>query len=802
MKPISIKQVEKILDSINAQIYVTVPETGELLFVNKKLRIDAGRENDSFAGEFCYNVFRGLDKMCEFCPRPALDKNPEEMVVWEEYVEHFDKYVIHSDSYIDWPDGRKVHLQHISDITDISRTQEQLTDQNLRLNLLVGGLDVALWDCQIDPKAKTTEDMLSPDAKMWYSDGIRKMYGYEDESDFPNTMGAWFSNIHPDDVQAVYTQVLAHLDDPTNKTPFNIELRMRMKNGNYKWVRIFGSTLRDENGKPLKASGATEDISKRKESEREIEEKNAQLEIALNKAEAANKAKSEFLAKMSHEIRTPMNAIIGMTELALREDAHDGRTEHMLAVKQAGANLLAIINEILDFSKIEAGKMELVSKDYSVAALLNDLISLIRMKAAESRIRLFVKADSNIPQTLYGDETKIRQAVLNILINAVKYTDNGFVGLSVYKKESDSAEPYLKQADEKTINLVFEIEDSGIGIKPEDMEKLFTDFTQVDIERNRGIEGVGLGLTIARSIVKKMGGDITVISEYGKGSTFTITIPQKVSSSKALAKLKSKKAKSILIYERRDVYADSLSYTLKNLGVDHTFVTSGTKLYEAMESRAYDFLLIAFSLYTKNEDTILKFGKDTKTVILTEFGEAMPQGHQNVISMPVYCVQIASLIDGISGKSADGGKKEPIVRFTAPHAKVLIVDDVNTNLKVTQGLLLPYNMRITLCDNGFAAIENVKAKDYDLVFMDHKMPNIDGIEATRIIREMGKTDAYFSELPIIALTANAVSGAEKLYYENGFNGFLAKPIDTVELNAILEKWIPQNKQEEFTALAE
>ena len=509
-----------------------------------------------------------------------------------------------------------------------------------------------------------------------------------------------------------------------------------------------------------------------------------ELISAKESAEQSSRYKTDFLAKMSHEIRTQMNAIIGMTELALREDNHDTRTEHIFTVKQAAANLLDIINDILDFSKIEAGKVEIVPKVYSVAFLLGDVVNIIRMRAADSRILFAVKADSNIPKMLYGDETRIRQAVLNMLNNAVKYTENGFVFLGVYSE----------LIDDDTVNLIFEVADSGIGIKPEDMEKLFTDFTQLDLERNRGIEGVGLGLAITRSIVTIMGGDITVQSEYNKGSTFTVTLPQKVHSRGKLAKVERSREKSVLIYERREVYAESITYAAGNLGVDYTLVTSGTELYENMESRVYDFLFISFALYKRNEDTILKFGHNTKTVILAEFGEAVPEKGLNVLSMPVYCTYLADVLNGVYAGLSHAAADTSVIEFSAPDARVLIVDDMNTNLRVAKGLLVPYNMRVDLAASGAAAIEAMQSERYDLVFMDHKMPEMDGVEATRLIRAMGDNDPYYKEIPIIALTANVVSGIADMFIGNGFNDFMSKPIDTVKLNAILEKWLPKEKR--------
>jgi len=508
------------------------------------------------------------------------------------------------------------------------------------------------------------------------------------------------------------------------------------------------------------------------------------LEAAVEKANQANQSKSIFLAKMSHEIRTPMNAIMGMTELALREDELDAARRHILTTKQAGTNLLSIINDILDFSKIETGKIEIVPAVYSLASLINDVVSIIRMRLVDSQLRFVVNLDSKIPNELIGDEIRIRQILLNLLSNAIKYTEKGFVSFNVAGDVTD----------EDTFGLVVEVTDSGRGIREEDIKDLFGEYTQFDLDKNKGIEGTGLGLAIAQRIVKAMGGDINVKSEYGKGSTFIVTLPQKIHADEAVAFVVNPDEKSVLVYERREIYSNSIVYSIRSLGVTCTLVANDSELLEKMTGMAYSFIFISFALFTKNKSTITKFGENTKIVVLTDFGEAVPDKNLSVLAMPAHSISIADILNGVSGAFSYNESNELIVRFTAPDAKILVIDDISTNLKVAEGLLLPYKMQVNLCNSGMAAIEALKSTRYDLLFMDHKMPVMDGIEATARIREMGARDPFFNKVPVIALTANAVSGTKEMFLENGFNDFLSKPIDTVKLNTILEKWIPKEKQ--------
>jgi CheY-like chemotaxis protein len=347
-----------------------------------------------------------------------------------------------------------------------------------------------------------------------------------------------------------------------------------------------------------------------------------------------------------------------MSELAL--NGHN--LEYVHDIKRAGTNLLEIINNILDFSKIESGKFEIVPTAYRFSSLIADVVNTIKIKTAESLLEFKVDVDHQIPTSLVGDETRIRQVLLNILNNAVKYTPQGFVSLVV--------KGTLIDAD--SVRLAFEVADSGRGIKEADIDRLFKDFEQLSQIGNKGIEGTGLGLAITQNLVVAMEGEITVKSEYGKGSTFTVTLPQKISHKEIL---------------------------------------------------------------------------DSKMNVLV---------------------------------------------FKAPNARVLVVDDTPINRTVAKGLLTICEMQVDTSTSGVEAVAAVQAEEYDLVFMDHMMPGMDGMEATAVIRSL--EGERFKKLPIVALTANAITGMEEVYLENGFSDYLSKPIDLQTLNGILERWIPAEKQ--------
>jgi len=510
------------------------------------------------------------------------------------------------------------------------------------------------------------------------------------------------------------------------------------------------------------------------------------LRKTMEELKAASNAKSEFLAKMSHEIRTPMNAIIGMAELALRENMDSAAHEQVITIKQAGTNLLAIINDILDFSKIESGKLEIVPSNYQFSSMIHDVISIIRMKIVDSNLQFVANIDCNIPNSLFGDETRIRQILLNILSNAVKYTKRGFVSFSVSGEKT-----------EDSTLLTIDVTDSGKGIKEEDIKKLFGEFVQVDMASNKGIEGTGLGLAITKNLVKMMSGDISVNSEYGKGSIFTITLPQKILSPEPLAVVENPEEKSVLVYERNKIYADSIICTVDNLGVNCERVEDDETLREKLKSKKFPFIFVSYTMLGNVRSIIQGLGSKTQIVVLTEFGNAVTDRSLSVLPMPVHSISVANVLNGVADNFSYNANENVTARFTAPKARILIVDDINTNLKVAEGLMLPYKMQVDLRLSGIEAIEAVKINSYDLVFMDHMMPEMDGIEATKLIREMGNENPHYLNLPIIALTANAVSGTREMFLANGFNDFLSKPIDMVKLNTILAKWLPKEKQEKL-----
>jgi len=530
--------------------------------------------------------------------------------------------------------------------------------------------------------------------------------------------------------------------------------------------------------------------------ENKVHQRTQELEKQAIIALQASMSKSEFLAKMSHEIRTPMNAIIGMAELALREDMPQTAHEHVITIKQAGNNLVSIINDILDFSKIEAGKLEIIPVNYMFSSLINDTINIIRMRFMEKPLRFFTNIDGNIPNNLIGDETRLRQIFINLLSNAVKYSEKGHVGLAITVNNRDDKQVWLRIA----------VSDTGKGIKPEDQAKLFDEFVQVDMNKNQSVEGTGLGLAITKRLCAAMGGEISVESEYGKGSVFTVVIPQVIETEERFAVVEEPEKKKVLVYERRAVYARAVSWSLENMGVPYTMVTNHDDFTGALYQKEWFYVFSGYGLYEKikpfleRQDTAFYGGKKPSLALMVEWGTEAYIPGVRFISIPVQSLSIANVLNGMADNKGYI-KTSGIIRFTFPSARILVVDDISTNLKVVEGLLAPYQAAVDTCLDGQQAIELVKnaaslKREYDIIFMDHMMPEMDGIETTAAIRLWEKEHQNNDKLPIIALTANAVVGMRELFIENGFNDFISKPIDVSKLDEMLDRWIPKEKREE------
>ena len=502
---------------------------------------------------------------------------------------------------------------------------------------------------------------------------------------------------------------------------------------------------------------------------------------ASEEIEKAAKLKVDFLANMSHEIRTPMNAVIGMAEMALREDLSENARQYISEIKTAGKSLLTIINDILDFSKIEAGKMDIVPVEYEPMSLVHDITNIVVTRLVNKNVEFMLDIDTKIPSKLYGDNDRIKQIILNIVNNAVKYTSKGRIIVRFG----------FRQDSPKVITLVVSVEDTGMGIKKADLDKLFDSFRQLDSKRNRNVEGTGLGLTICKQLLTLMGGEISVESEYEKGSNFTVEIPQQVIDNTESISLKKNDNFVVAAFFSSEYMKEQLIQVTGKFGIPYIAIENAKEL-QHIQDKGVTHLLIESDMLVEEVKEVLDQNADITPVLVVGYQENVTCDIPNMVVMkkPISTLNLAMILNEEHIHYEQGEQNKYIFDFEAPEAEVLIVDDNPVNLTVAVGLLEPLKMKIETATSGKEAIDKISNKVYDIVFMDHMMPELDGVETTHIIREF---HAEYAGVPIIALTANAVDGTMEMFLKEGMNDFVAKPIELRILILKVKRWLPTEK---------
>ncbi len=494
--------------------------------------------------------------------------------------------------------------------------------------------------------------------------------------------------------------------------------------------------------------------------------------------------KSDFLANMSHEIRTPMNAVIGMAEMAMREDLPAVARGYINQIKEAGKSLLIIINDILDFSKIESGKMDINEETYEPMSILYDVANIVMTRLKGKDVELVLDVAPNLPNKLSGDNIRIKQVLLNLVNNAAKFTNQGRIVMKM---------DYVDMGED-AIKLNISVEDTGIGIKKEDLGKLFQSFQQVDSKRNRNIEGTGLGLAISQRLLKLMDGDIALESEYEKGSKFSFTLPQKIVDKTPSIVLREGEDRLVVGLVSNPYIRESLCQDIANLGVDYMGMSAAKELAQLPGDRKI-FLFIEHPMFSDGVEAFVRNNPQITAVLLVDFYSSVSYNIPNllVIRKPLFALNIAMILNGEEVCFGDDAQEKEF-DFIAPKAHVLIVDDNAVNLTVAEGLLEPLKMKIDTVTSGKEAIDKITDFHYDIVFMDHMMPEIDGVETTHIIRRF---HPEYNDVPIIALTANAVDGTKEMFCREGMNDFVAKPIELRMLVAKVRQWLPVEKIEKL-----
>ncbi len=505
-------------------------------------------------------------------------------------------------------------------------------------------------------------------------------------------------------------------------------------------------------------------------------------EEATKKAEMVSFAKDMFLVNVSHEIRTPLNAILGTTDLLLDSEASNHVKEMAYNISNSSHALLSITTDLLDFSRMNTDSIVPESEKYDIALMLNDIINLMSVRLLDSNVDFFVDVNPDLPRFMIGDSGKIRQIIINILSNAIKYTKEGHMTFYVdYEK-----------IDNEKIHLFIRVEDTGIGIKKESIEKIFEPYNRSGEATDRIIEGNGLGLALCRKLAFAMGGKIYAQSEYGKGSTFYFDVCQKVDSFENSNRVGYVSHENACIAYYSDSLTDVniLSKILKGMGVKGIRISNDDDLFKSICDSSVSYFLIETSVYERIKADLVDSKVNWKKIVIISGCNYSYSGEpfESVLTRPISSLNVADLINetisyALRKQIFDG-------KFSIPDAKVLVVDDNLVNLDVAAGILSRYKASVTTVASGEDALSSVQYDKFDIIFLDFMMPGMDGIDTLKAIRNLDIE--YAKNVPIIALTANVVSGAKEMFLKEGFTDYLSKPIEIDALEKILMEHLASN----------
>ncbi|MES2037384.1 MAG: PAS domain S-box protein [Pseudomonadota bacterium] len=780
-------RLRRILE--NSPVGVVISEQGRVTFGNRRMGEMLGLSSDEMLGRDIVVHWRDASDRLAYVAQLQRDGFVIDYQADFVGANDHDLTVLISSIQMEFDQGLQV-VSWLYDITERIEAEQALARSAQRLNLALHGGRLGLWDWNVTTGRSEVNDIWA------------EMLGYtlDEVTQDGDAASAWESMLHPDDSPKVRQQ-FTHCIEVADGLDFHSLFRMRAKSGEWRWILSMGrATERDLQGRALRFVGIHQDFTERKQLQDEMAN-------AREIAEEATKAKSDFLANMSHEIRTPMNAIIGMSYLALQTDLDKRQRNYIEKVHRSAESLLGIINDILDFSKIEAGKMAMEYIDFYLEDVLDNFASMIGMKAEEKGLELLFNIQPDVPASLVGDAMRLGQVLINLGSNAVKFTEIGEVVVSIEA---------IRQEGEE-VELHFCLRDSGIGMTPEQLDKLFQSFAQADTSTTRKYGGTGLGLAISKHLVEMMGGRIWVDSVPGQGTSFHFHARfglQKNPHSRRMFHASELIGVRMLVTDDNAAAREILSTMARSFGLEVDVASSGrdalTFVSEAIARELpYDLLLLDWKMpgmdgvETMRELEWLHPACTHPVIMVTAFGRddavhaaenAGVQAHA-VLTKPVTA---STLLDAIGealnkGIVVDTHVKEKTSRndHTVEKlngARILLVEDNRLNQELALELLEKAGVVVQLAENGKEALDAL-AQDgnFDLVLMDCQMPVMDGYEATLAIR----AQPALTELPVLAMTANAMAGDREKALAAGMQDHIPKPLRVAEMYATIAKWLKQ-----------
>ncbi len=630
---------------------------------------------------------------------------------------------------------------------------------------------------------------------MW-SDTFREMLGYESEEDFPNRLESWSDLLHEDDKAWAVQEFWDTVRDYSDEKNYNVEYRLLTRKAGWRWFHAAGRLSRREDGSPITFVGLFVDIDDEKRLEAQLERQNIDLQDALAAAQHANKAKTTFLNNMSHDIRTPMNAIIGFTSLAA---AHIDNTEqvqdYLSKITTSSNHLLSLINDVLDMSRIESGKVKIEEKETSLPEIMHDLRTIVQADISSKQLEFYIDTADVVNENVMCDSLRLNQILLNLLSNAMKFTEpGGIVSVRIIQNEN---------IHEGYASYDFQVKDTGIGMSQEFLEHVFEPFERERTSTVSGVQGTGLGMAITKNIVDMMGGTISVASEEGKGTTFTVSLQfETCSGSVRQGGIPQLKGLRALVADDDFNTCSSVTKMLSTIGMRPDWTTSGKEAVLRVklareQNDEYAAFIIDWLMPDMNGIEVVRrirgiIGDDTPIIILTAYDwtdieeEARNAGVTAFCSKPIFLSELRGILESpYTTPDMEAAEAEEELAFEGK--KLLLVEDNELNQEIAVEILKESGFVIDVAEDGAVAVEKMKTAacgQYDLILMDIQMPIMNGYEATRRIREIEEPE--IANIPIIAMTANAFDEDRRAALDAGMNGHIAKPIDIPKLLELLK----------------